>query len=108
MSGEKTRPTMTVRAAADLLDVHENTIRNYIREGLIEAFEMPHGFRRPYADSVLSLVPDSERDVATFRRLMLSKAERLERDAAALRRAIAALDASEAARVGEVGRTQDG
>lgn len=81
---------MTVAAAADVLGVHVNTIRSYIREGLIEAYTMPRGFRRPYADSVLSLIPESS--VEDFRRLMLGKAERLERDAAALRRAIAELD----------------
>lgn len=81
---------MTVKDAADLLGVHVNTIRNYIREGLIEAFEMPHGFRRPYADSVLSLV--TETDLDWLRSMLTGKAERLERQAATLRRMLAGLE----------------
>lgn len=84
------RPTLTVKDAAAILGVHENTIRNYIREGLIEAFTMPGGFRRPYADSVLALV--MEVDIDALHTLLIAKAERLEKQAAALRRAIAVLD----------------
>lgn len=84
------RATMTVRQAALVLGVHVNTVRNWIREDLIEAFVMPHGFKRPYADSVMAMV--SEGNIDGLRTIMLGKAARLERQAAALRRAIAELD----------------
>ena len=87
------RPTMTVRQAAQILGVHENTIRKWIRDDLIEAFTLPGGgFRRPYADSVMGMMPTDLGDSDALRRIMVGKAEAYERSAAALRRAIAALD----------------
>jgi DNA-binding transcriptional MerR regulator len=83
---------MTVKDAAEILGVHTNTIRNYIREDLIEAFEMPGGFKRPYADSVLSLV--TEMDLDWLRNMLTAKAERLERQAAVMRRMLDGLDDS--------------
>lgn len=82
---------MTVRQAAQVLGVHENTIRNWIKEDLIEAFTSPGGgFKRPYADSIMEMV--SEGNVDALRKIMVGKADRLEEQAAALRRAIAELD----------------
>jgi excisionase family DNA binding protein len=90
------RPTMSVKDAAEVLGVHANTIRNYIREGLIEAFTMPGGFRRPYADSVLSLV--TEMDLDWLRNLLVAKAERLERQAAVMRRMLDEMDQTTSAK----------
>lgn len=84
------RATMTVRMAAEVMGVHENTIRSWIKQDLIEAYTSPRGsFRRPYADSVMQHF--REGDIDTLRRLMVGKADRLEQQAAALRRAIAEL-----------------
>lgn len=44
MSGDE---LLTIRAAAELLDVHENTIRNWANAGLIEVVTFPiSGYRR--------------------------------------------------------------
>jgi excisionase family DNA binding protein len=88
------RQTITIREAATLLGVHENTIRNWIDTDLIEAYRMPGRgkYRRPYADSVMEMVPDAGRSTALLRRLMIGKAEGLEKAAAALRRAVDMLE----------------
>lgn len=47
MDAEKHHPEfVTVRAAAVALNVHENTVRNWIDRGLIEAERLPSGVRR--------------------------------------------------------------
>lgn len=47
---------MTLRAAAELLGVHENTIRNWIDAGKLPAFRLPvSGFRRLVREDVESL-----------------------------------------------------
>jgi predicted site-specific integrase-resolvase len=44
---------MPVRAAAIVLGCHENTIRNYIANGTLDAVALPSGVRRPTTESVL-------------------------------------------------------
>lgn len=85
----ESRPTMRVNEAAVALGVHANTIRNWIREDLLEAHTLPSGIRRPYVDSVLANI--IEVDVEGVRRLLTAKANRLEQQATALRAALAAL-----------------
>ncbi len=41
-----TKRLLSVRETARLLGVHENTIRNWDRAGLIRAVRLPSGFRR--------------------------------------------------------------
>lgn len=44
--------TMSVRAAARTLGVHENTIRNWMDRGWLDYRQLPSGFRRPLVESV--------------------------------------------------------
>lgn len=80
---------MTVREAASILDVHENTIRNWIGSGRLRARSLPGGVRRPYAAEVVRLVED-DLPVALADDLD-EVALRLERRAAALRAAAEAM-----------------
>jgi excisionase family DNA binding protein len=41
-----TRTLLTVRETARLLGVHENTVRNWERKGILRAARLPSGFRR--------------------------------------------------------------
>lgn len=86
---EREQPTMPVRAAAHVLGVHENTIRNYIRDGLLEAKELPSGFRRPYVDGVVAMIsrPPAEDLQEVTAATLESQAAVLEQRAVALRRA---------------------
>jgi excisionase family DNA binding protein len=51
--------TVSVRAAAKVLDVHENTVRNWISSGRLAYVETPGGRRRPTAESVLDLAAET-------------------------------------------------
>jgi excisionase family DNA binding protein len=87
MGNIERNPTMTVRAAARALDVHENTIRNWITAGQMQAWESPGGFRRPYLSEVARV---AEGDAGVPHGLaddLDAVAERLERRALALREA---------------------
>jgi excisionase family DNA binding protein len=47
---------LTVRATADLLGVHENTVRNWEERGILRAVRLPgSGFRRFPREQVLAL-----------------------------------------------------
>lgn len=46
---------MTVRAAAAELGVHENTIRNWIHAGRLEAMAYPSGVWRPKRAAVMAI-----------------------------------------------------
>jgi excisionase family DNA binding protein len=48
--------TMSVRAAAQALGVHENTIRNWLRSGTLPGVKLPSGVHRPIAADVLARV----------------------------------------------------
>lgn len=80
--------TMTVKAAATALGVHENTIRNWINAGELRAYALPGGrMRRPYVSEVIR-VAEGDGDVPPGLPDDLDAiAERLERRAVALREA---------------------
>ena len=86
-------PTMTVKAAAAALDVHPNTVRNWVNRGLLDAHRLPSGFARPYVTAVTELAftlarGDSGTGAETITAAMLdAEADHLELRAAALRRA---------------------
>lgn len=90
---DETRATMTVEAASQALDVHVNTVRNWIRAGFLEARELPSGFHRPYVDSVLHHVAGqpSPSQIKEAMRELSTIAEKHERAAAGLRSAIETL-----------------
>lgn len=44
--------TISIRKAAEELDVHENTIRNWIDRGYLRAYRLPSGHRRLPKDEV--------------------------------------------------------
>ena len=84
---------MTVKAAAEALDVHENTVRNWVNRGLLDAHRLPSGFQRPYVSAVSELVltlsrGDSGSGAERITAAMLdAEADHLELRASALRRA---------------------
>jgi excisionase family DNA binding protein len=39
-------PTIPLKAAADRLGVHDNTVRNWIDRGVLHAYRLPTGARR--------------------------------------------------------------
>lgn len=47
--------TLTVREAAKRLDIHENTVRNWMESGKLAHITLPSGFRRPTAKGVEDL-----------------------------------------------------
>lgn len=54
---------ITVREAAALLGVHENTVRRYADGGLIRAVRLPSGVRRLHRPDVAALVASTDADL---------------------------------------------
>lgn len=82
--------TMTVKAAAAALGVHENTVRNWINAGLLPAAELPSGNRRPLAAAVAEraqALADIELDATATAKRLEGLAGRLDAQAERLRRA---------------------
>lgn len=85
--------TMPVRAAAIVLGCHENTIRNYIANGTLDAVALPSGVRRPTTESVLKRARvSSSAELVDIASRLRDEAELLERRAAVLTEAAARLD----------------
>ncbi len=64
LMGNQNASWLTVRAAARVLGVHENTIRNWEKRGILRALHLPgSGFRRFTEGEVLGL---KEHMVATL------------------------------------------
>lgn len=93
MSHRANRPTVTVAAAAAALGVHVNTVRNWVRNGHLEARALPSGFARPYLDAVAQLATaDADADqLAELADALDVLAARLTQRADALREAAATL-----------------
>ena len=54
------RRLVTVRAAAERLRVHEQSVRRYIREGLLEGSKIGRRPIRVYADSIEKMIRRGE------------------------------------------------
>jgi excisionase family DNA binding protein len=58
-SAEWEGETLSVRDAARALDVHENTIRNWIQKGILKAETLPGSrYRRPTSESVRAILAE--------------------------------------------------
>ncbi len=58
------RTLLTVREAATRLQVHENTLRNWERRGLIRAVHLPHSNYRRFDESEISRMQREMRNSA--------------------------------------------